>query len=181
MTASLFEIQAYLVSAPDTVTSGGHLLAVLGVFQKLIASKAHDHEGFAILDTLIMSLPLASYEAYMGTVWGLLFRRLQVGMFHRLTSCMLSFESSHWVSNKKRCLEIIYHLCPYHAQDVAENFWKIILPCQLFLGSLLDCCHMAAAEGALLGFLSHPIHDKDRWKCDCSRVFSSHPMHDKKR
>jgi len=32
-------LQAYLSKAPGEITSGGHLVAVLGVFQKLIASK----------------------------------------------------------------------------------------------------------------------------------------------
>lgn len=39
--------------------------AVLGVFQKLIASKAHDHEGFYILNTLIESL---DYQGTMAQV-----------------------------------------------------------------------------------------------------------------
>lgn len=43
--------------------------AVLGVFQKLIASKAHDHEGFYILNTLIESL---DYQGTMAQVRGLL-------------------------------------------------------------------------------------------------------------
>lgn len=41
--------------------------AVLGVFQKLIASKAHDHEGFYILNTLIESL---DYQGTMAQVSG---------------------------------------------------------------------------------------------------------------
>ena len=55
--------------------SGGHLAAVLGVFQKLIASKAHDHEGFFILNTLVEYLSPASYEQYLPTIWQLLFTR----------------------------------------------------------------------------------------------------------
>lgn len=35
---------------------------MLGVFQKLVASKAHDHEGFHILSTLVESLD------YQGTL-----------------------------------------------------------------------------------------------------------------
>ena len=41
------------------------LQAVLGVFQKLIASRAHDHEGFNILGTLVESL---DYQAVMAQV-----------------------------------------------------------------------------------------------------------------
>jgi len=38
-TACMLHVQAYLTKAPAEVVSGGHLVAVLGVFQKLIASK----------------------------------------------------------------------------------------------------------------------------------------------
>lgn len=51
---------------------------MLGVFQKLIASKANDQYGFAIMSGVVQHLPLAAYEQYMPTVWGLLFTRLQV-------------------------------------------------------------------------------------------------------
>ena len=41
--------------------------AVLGVFQKLIANKAHDHEGFNILSTLIESLDYNTVMAQVGS------------------------------------------------------------------------------------------------------------------
>ena len=56
------------------MVAGGHLVPLLGVFQKLIASKAHDHEGFDVLNALVESLPLAAYEQYLPTVCTLLFR-----------------------------------------------------------------------------------------------------------
>ncbi len=55
--------------------SGGHLEGVLGVFQKLLASKAHDHEGFFILNSLMEFLPLDVFSGYLPTIWTLLFRR----------------------------------------------------------------------------------------------------------
>ena len=55
--------------------AGGHLLPLLGVFQKLIASKAHDHEGFEVLNAMVESLPLTAYESYLPTVCTLLFSR----------------------------------------------------------------------------------------------------------
>lgn len=51
---------------------------MLGVFQKLIASKANDAYGFMLLRGIVESLPLAAYQQYMPTVWQLLFTRLQV-------------------------------------------------------------------------------------------------------
>lgn len=69
--------QAYLSKAGKEVVKGGHLLPLLGVFQKLVASKAHDHEGFFILGALVNEggLPLADVDQYLTTVWNLLFSR----------------------------------------------------------------------------------------------------------
>ena len=41
---------------------------LLGVFQKLIASKVHDHEGFFILNSVVEFLPEASFQQYLPTV-----------------------------------------------------------------------------------------------------------------
>ena len=73
-------VRAYLTVAPAEVVSGGHLPAVLGVFQKLIASKALDHEGFALLEALYVErggLPAETLAPYTPHVWLLLLQRLQ--------------------------------------------------------------------------------------------------------
>lgn len=67
-----------LLSLP--LLPAGHLTAMLGVFQKLIASKANDVYGFMLLRGILQHLPLAAYQQYMPTVWQLLFTRLQVGV-----------------------------------------------------------------------------------------------------
>jgi hypothetical protein len=41
---------------------------VLGIFQKLVASKAHDQEGFRILVGLITHMPPETLQPYMPTV-----------------------------------------------------------------------------------------------------------------
>ena len=48
---------------------------MLGVFQKLLASRAHFHEALAILGSLIESLPLSSVQPFLPTIWGLLFQK----------------------------------------------------------------------------------------------------------
>ncbi len=52
--------QAYLSHAAGEVVARGYLAGVLGVFQKLLSAKAHDHEGFYILNTLVEYLDLAA-------------------------------------------------------------------------------------------------------------------------
>lgn len=70
-------LQAYLQKAHADIVTGNHLPAILGVFQKLVASKAHDHEGFYVLNTLMEWCDLAAWGQYLGTIWGILFMRLQ--------------------------------------------------------------------------------------------------------
>ncbi|KAL6747498.1 Cse1-domain-containing protein [Haematococcus lacustris] len=84
-------MQAYLSKAGEEVVAGGHLVALLGVFQKLIASKAHDQEGFLILGSLVDCLPLAAYDPYLTTIFTLLFSRLQASRTHKFVRCLLVF------------------------------------------------------------------------------------------
>lgn len=51
-------LQAYLHKAPQEIIAQQKLGAVLGVFQKLIASRHTDHQGFFILNTIVESLPV---------------------------------------------------------------------------------------------------------------------------
>jgi exportin-2 (importin alpha re-exporter) len=67
---------------------------VLGVFQKLVASRAHDHEGFRILATLVSQLDYAGCMAqFMPTIWQLLFSRLQSSRTAKFTRSLLLFLS----------------------------------------------------------------------------------------
>ncbi|KFM24134.1 Exportin-2 [Auxenochlorella protothecoides] len=71
-------VRAYLAASPAQVVAGGHLPAVLGIFQKLVASRALDHEGFLLLDALYCGgVPLTALAPYTPHVWTLLFQRLQ--------------------------------------------------------------------------------------------------------
>ena len=41
---------------------------ILGVFQKLVAGKAHDHEGFRILESLAQHAPYDAFSQYLPEV-----------------------------------------------------------------------------------------------------------------
>ena len=72
-------LDAYLKAAPVQIAQLGYLTGVLGVFQKLISSKAHDHQGFYILNAFAKSLDLSIWSEYLPTIWQVLFQRLQTG------------------------------------------------------------------------------------------------------
>ncbi|PSC72253.1 Exportin-2 [Micractinium conductrix] len=85
-------LQAYISRAAPEVATRGYLQPVLGVFQKLIASKAHDHEGFNLLSALVSHLDYQAQMAqYMPTIWGLLFSRLQSSRTPKFTRSLLLF------------------------------------------------------------------------------------------
>ncbi|KAK9829548.1 hypothetical protein WJX72_006417 [[Myrmecia] bisecta] len=84
-------LQAYLRKAAGEVVQGGHLQAVLGVFQKLIASKAHDHQGFLILTALVEHLKLEAFAQYLPQIWTLLFTRLQSAKTPKYVRSLLVF------------------------------------------------------------------------------------------
>jgi exportin-2 (importin alpha re-exporter) len=65
----------------------------LGVFQKLIASKANDSYGFALISGIVQHLPPVTYQSYLPTVWQLLFTRLQVrGSRAQFIECLQDFQ-----------------------------------------------------------------------------------------
>ena len=46
----------------------GLLQALLGTFQKLVAGKLHDHEGFKLLEAIVEHVPGAALENYLPEV-----------------------------------------------------------------------------------------------------------------
>eukprot|EP00850_Spirogloea_muscicola_P008170 SM000043S15798 [mRNA] locus=s43:232850:238627:+ [translate_table: standard] len=70
-------LQAYLQKAGQDIVAGRQLESVLGIFQKLNASKHTDQHGFFILNTVVENLEPSQFAPYVGQIWKLLFSRLQ--------------------------------------------------------------------------------------------------------
>jgi len=69
-------MQAYLRKGASLIVSGGFLMPILGIFQKMIASKIHDHEGFYILESVVQFIPKNEFFPHLKTVFTLIFTRL---------------------------------------------------------------------------------------------------------
>ena len=61
-------VQAYLKKAGPQIVAGNQLPGLLGVFQKLIASKALDHEGYKLLDSMMAHIRFKGLQQYLPTV-----------------------------------------------------------------------------------------------------------------
>lgn len=67
---------AFLTQAAPQVIAQDKLGGLLGVFQKLVASKANDHEGFYLLQNIIQFVPTEALVPYHKQIFFLLFQRL---------------------------------------------------------------------------------------------------------
>jgi len=69
-------MQTFVQKIGQRIIADGKLDPLLGVFQKLISSKATDHEGLALLQTMMMHLPAADFDAKIKGILILIFQRL---------------------------------------------------------------------------------------------------------
>ncbi|KAK4885834.1 hypothetical protein RN001_002105 [Aquatica leii] len=67
---------AFLTQAAPQVIAQDKLVGLLGVFQKLIASKTNDHEGFYLMQHVIQHVPMEALQPYHKQIFFLLFQRL---------------------------------------------------------------------------------------------------------
>ncbi|XP_033214129.1 exportin-2 isoform X2 [Belonocnema kinseyi] len=69
-------LQAFISKGSHQIVAQDKISALLGVFQKLVASKTHDHEGFLLIQCIIDYFPPDALHPYMKQVFLLLFQRL---------------------------------------------------------------------------------------------------------
>mmetsp|Transcript_11685 Transcript_11685/g.49963 ORF Transcript_11685/g.49963 Transcript_11685/m.49963 type:complete len:1008 (+) Transcript_11685:289-3312(+) len=100
-------LEAYLRKAPAEIAAGAEnrLTGVLGVFQKLVASRAQDHQGFFILNAFAECLPLAAWKTHLPAVWGVLFSRLQTSKTPKFTKCLVVFTCLLAAKHGPGCVE----------------------------------------------------------------------------
>ncbi|PVD23451.1 hypothetical protein C0Q70_16723 [Pomacea canaliculata] len=85
-------IQAFIELGSSQIQAD-RLNGLLGIFQKLLASKTHDHEGFYILNSIIEFMPQSLVTEYTRQVFILLFQRLQSSKTTKYVKSLLIFFS----------------------------------------------------------------------------------------
>jgi len=68
-------LQAYITTAPSDILNS--LDSILGIFQKLVATRSTEASGFDILTSAIVHFPQESMEPKLGTIFRILVVRLQ--------------------------------------------------------------------------------------------------------
>lgn len=84
-------LQALLQKGKEVVANTDHLNALLGVFQKLIASKTSDHQGFYLLNSILEHLPTTMLSPHLKDIFILLFQRMQNSKTTKFVKGLLVF------------------------------------------------------------------------------------------
>eukprot|EP00118_Oscarella_pearsei_P025556 m.308373 g.308373 ORF g.308373 m.308373 type:complete len:973 (+) comp43881_c0_seq1:68-2986(+) len=84
-------LQAFISSGPEAILTEDKVLPLLGVFQKLAASKTNDHEGFYLLSSLIENVNMAHLSGHLKSIFVLLFQRLQSSKTTKYVKGLLVF------------------------------------------------------------------------------------------
>uniref|UniRef100_A0A3P8UU86 Exportin-2 n=1 Tax=Cynoglossus semilaevis TaxID=244447 RepID=A0A3P8UU86_CYNSE len=103
-------LQAYLQKGGACIanTSADKIPGLLGVFQKLIASKANDHQGFYLLNSIIEHMPPESIIQYRKQIFILLFQRLQGSKTTKFVKSFLVFVNLYCVKYGAIALQEIF-------------------------------------------------------------------------
>ncbi|MCL4144882.1 UNVERIFIED_CONTAM: hypothetical protein GTU68_064982 [Idotea baltica] len=86
-------LQSFIEKSHAAIIQMGKLEAILGVFNKLNASKSNDHEGFYLLQTMILHIPKEALEGYWNRIFLLMFKRLSSSKTSKYIKCLLVFFS----------------------------------------------------------------------------------------
>ncbi|KAL4236748.1 Exportin-2 [Mactra antiquata] len=83
-------LQAFIAKGAKQIEAE-RLSGLLGIFQKLIASKQNDHEGFYLLNCMVENMPRELLEPYLKQVFILIFQRLQSSKTTKYIKSLLVF------------------------------------------------------------------------------------------
>ncbi|KAJ1736097.1 importin-alpha export receptor [Coemansia sp. Benny D160-2] len=87
-------LQSYLQIGGAQLARDGHLQPILGVFQKLIASRANDHHGFGLLLAATQFTPADSVRQFLKPVLTLCLTRLQTSRTAKFTRNLVHYVAS---------------------------------------------------------------------------------------
>lgn len=92
-------LQSFVKQGAQQISASQKVSGLLGVFQKLIASKVNDHEGFYLIQSLIEYFPGDALAPYMKQVFLLLFQRLSSSKTTKFVKGLLVFFCLYAVKN----------------------------------------------------------------------------------
>lgn len=91
-------LSAIIPRGAATIVEHKQLEPILGVFQKLIATKSHETQGFELIEAVISAFPAATLQPYFQVIIQLMLTRLQNSKTDNFTKCFVRFY--HFISSR---------------------------------------------------------------------------------
>jgi len=128
-------LQALIEKVPAYIIQENKLTNILGIFESLNDNRAHDHEAFFLLQSLLVSIP----RQHMDALWPKLFSKMFARLTHKKTTkymkCLIIFFSQFSLTHSaERLIGIVEGL---QAALFTKVLAKIIVP---------EVCKIGAAE-----------------------------------
>ncbi|KAK6166863.1 hypothetical protein SNE40_023474 [Patella caerulea] len=116
-------LQSYIEKGAKQIESE-RINGLLGIFQKLIASKSNDHEGFYLLNAIIEFMPFEHLKDYVKQIFILIFQRLQSSKTTKYIKSVLIFFSLYAVKfGAPALVEMIEAIQPKMFSMVVERLY----------------------------------------------------------
>ncbi|KAL2737733.1 exportin-2 [Vespula squamosa] len=117
-------LQAYVSHGSHLIIAQDKTSGLLGVFQKLIASKVNDREGFLLLECIIEHFPPNTLEPYMKQIFVLLFQRLSSSKTTKFVQGLILFFAYYIIRyNATSLVNIIDQIQPQMFGMVVERIF----------------------------------------------------------
>ena len=100
-------LQAFISKRGEMIAQSDKFKSLLGVFQKLIASKSNDHQAFYLLNTMIEFMPAKYLEPVMKDIFSLLFQRLMRSKTSKFMRGILVFFAVYIIHNSAHSFQTL--------------------------------------------------------------------------
>eukprot|EP01091_Cochliopodium_minus_P009970 TRINITY_DN2578_c0_g1_i1.p1 TRINITY_DN2578_c0_g1~~TRINITY_DN2578_c0_g1_i1.p1 ORF type:complete len:972 (-),score=302.01 TRINITY_DN2578_c0_g1_i1:116-3031(-) len=92
-------LQMYLTKGTQKIVSekdnqGSSWMGILGVWQKLNSTRANDHNGFELLETIVQFVPPNAWQSTLPIIYNLIFTRLTQNKTSKYVKCFVLFLST---------------------------------------------------------------------------------------
>ncbi|AMD22666.1 HHL104Wp [Eremothecium sinecaudum] len=113
-----------------------NLVPVLGVFQRLIASKVHDTYGFELLEYIMLYIPITAIEQYLKQIAVLLLQRLQNSKTEKYVKKFIVFLG---VLSHKFGSDFVVQFIDEVQQGLFQQIWNnVVITALPTIGNMLD-------------------------------------------
>uniref|UniRef100_A0A2P2I486 Exportin-2 n=1 Tax=Hirondellea gigas TaxID=1518452 RepID=A0A2P2I486_9CRUS len=104
-------LQSFIEKAPGKIVEENKLNAILGLFNKLNTTRSHDHEGFFLLQCLLLYIPHQTMEEFWPQLFSVMFRRLTANKTTKYMKSLIIFFSFFVVIHSvQKLIELVERL-----------------------------------------------------------------------